>query len=147
MGSFRYDSTGIDPNAKKYPLIPDGWFPFRIVEAEAGTSKSGYPMVTVKCKCLDLLQSEKGPIAHWVVFLPKGKPGDGMNVHFRKSIKVPWEGDVEVDTNDWLGKTFMGKVVTEEYNGNMNNKFKSISPMRDGEPVAKESEEENPFDN
>jgi hypothetical protein len=128
---FKYDSTGIDLNAKSFPLIPDGWWPFRIMETESMTAKkSGYPMVLAKCKCIDLLHSDKGLIFHYVTFIPKGQKGDGINVHFRKSIGVPWEGDVVVDPEEWVGKTFMGKVVSEEYDGKTKNKFKEIAPIK-----------------
>lgn len=136
MGAFRYNSTGIDLD-KSYDLIPDGWYPFKIVEAEVSESKSGYPMILAKCRCLDPRHSNKGLLWHYVVFLPKGQKGDGMNVHFRKSIGVPWEGDVLVDSEEWEGKSFMGKVVTSEYDGKKSNKFKQVGPIKDvNEPPA-----------
>ena len=141
METFRYDATGIDPDAPDFPLIPDGWFPFRIMETEAQESSKGNPMVLAKCKCIDPRHSDCGMVWHFVVFIPKGKPGDKMNVHFRKSIGVPWEGDVVIDPVEWVGKTFMGKVITEEYKGKPGNKFKEISPIRDVPPA----EEESPF--
>lgn len=142
MGTFSYDATGVDPDAK-FPLIPDGWFPFRIIEAEVLTSKSGLPMVLAKCKCIDPNQADKGLVWHYITFIPKGNPGEGMNVHFRKSIGVPWEGNVKVNTDEWEGKTFMAKVISEEYNGKRNNKFKEISPIREVPSEESNKEEDD----
>lgn len=144
MSIFNYDSTGIDPDAK-FALLEDGWYPFRIIQAEMMKSRSNLPMVLAKCKCIDPRHSDKGQIWHYVTFIPKGNPGDGMNVHFRKSIGVPWEGNVRVNTDEWEGKTFMGEVTTEEYNGKNNNKFKQISPIRDEIPFGEPKKEKDPF--
>jgi hypothetical protein len=126
---FEYDSAGVTEE-RGFEPIPDGWYPFRIVEADEAKSKNGHPMVKVVAECLD--SSYRGRrIWHWVVFIPKGQPGDSMNVHFRKSIGVPHDGKVVIDADDWIGKTFMGKVTSETYNNRINNKFAQVSPLPD----------------
>lgn len=140
MGSFMFDSTGVKDDSS-FSLLPDGWYPFRIAEAEAMKSKSGFPMILAKCKCIDPRHPDVGMIWHYVVFLPKGQKGDGMNVHFRKCIGVPFEGNIRVDSEEWQGKTFMGKVETEEYNGKSKNKIALVSPIKAEAKV----EDEIPF--
>lgn len=129
--SFRYNSTGIDPDAQ-FPLLPDGkWFPFRIFEAKDATSKSGHPMVVCKVEPYNVPEypSEDFTVFHYVTFLPPDSKGAGINVHFRKSIGVPWEGDVDVIAEDWVGKKFMGKVGHDTYQGKKNHKIVEVSPM------------------
>lgn len=135
--SFNYDSTGIDPDAK-FPLLPEGeWFPFKIFEAEESTSKkSGYPMILAKCEVVGDERYADMNVWHYIVFIPKGQKGDGINVHFRKAIGVPFGGDDAVDAEDWVGKRFMGKIAHETYNGKTNHKIAEVSAMATGERAS-----------
>ena len=126
--SFRYDSTGINPDVT-YDLLPEGWYTFRIYEAEELESKKGNPMVLAKCEVVGDQRYGDVHIWHYVTFIPKGKPGDGVNVHFRKCIGVPFGGDDEVEARDWMGKKFMGYAVQETYEGKTRNKISKVSPM------------------
>jgi hypothetical protein len=130
--SFLHDSTGIDPD-QEFPLLPEGqWFPFKIYEAEESVSKkAGYPMILAKCEVVGDDRYAEMNVWHYVVFIPKGKSGDGINVHFRKCIGVPFGGNDDVDADDWVGKRFMGKIVHEVYLGKKNHKIGEVSPMRE----------------
>lgn len=131
--SFKYDSTGIDPDAK-FPLLPEGeWFPFKIYDAEEMTSKKGNPMILAKCEVVGDERYVDMDVWHYVVFIPKGSKGDGINVHFRKCIGVPFGGDDAVDADDWVGKRFMGKIGHEAYQGKTNHKIVEVSAMATGE--------------
>lgn len=128
--SRKYDGTGVDASGG-YPIIEkEGWYPFRIVVATEGTSKSGCYQVTVDSVCLDPRWKDY-PVRHWVTFLPKEQKGAGMALHFLKSIGEPYEGVVDVEPMNWERKTFMGKVTINEYEGKRNNKFAEVSPIRD----------------
>lgn len=131
--SFRYNSTGIDPDAK-FPLLPEHeWFPFNIYEAEELVSKEKkFPMILAKCEPMDARFADMD-VWHYIVFIPRGQKGDGINVHFRRCIGVPFGGDDEVHAEDWVGKRFMGKIGHEPFNGRMNHKIVEVSPMRKGE--------------
>lgn len=142
---YRYDATGVDASGG-YPIIEkEGWYPFRIVVATPGESKNGDFQVTVDAVCLDPRWKDFS-VRHWVTFLPKltseGTPnkGAGMALHFLKSIGLPHEGVLDINTMEWERKTFMGKVVISEYQGKRNNKFSEISPLKDdiefGEPAV-----------
>jgi hypothetical protein len=132
--SFLYDSTGVNPD--EYPTLPEGWYPFRIYEAEEQTSSKGNPMVLAKCEVLGDARYQGMTIWHYVTFIPKGRPGDGINVHFRKSIGVPFGGNDQVDAKDWIGRKFMGYAVQETYEGKTRNKLTKISPIKDDESVT-----------
>lgn len=135
--SFKHDSTGIDPDAE-FPLLPEGqWFPFRIYEAEELVSKkTKLPMILAKCEVFGDERYADMNVWHYITFIPKDKPGEGISVHFRKCIGVPFGGNDDVDADDWVGKKFMGKIVHETYNGKKNHKIAEVSPMPDQESQA-----------
>ena len=137
---FRHDSTGVE--ADVFEILPDGYYPFRIYEAEEMKSKSGYDMVLVKAQVSGHSEQFDGStVWHYVTFLPKDRKGAGISVHFRKCIGVPFGGNDVVDAEEWKGKRFMGKVVKEEYDGKTRNKLAEISPM----PDSKGSDDAIPF--
>ena len=148
---FRHDSTGIDPEAGGgFSLIPDGWYPFKIVHAEEQVSKKGKDMVFLKAAVINDPRYEGKEIWHWVVFIPKGEKGEGMSVHFRKCIGVAFGSNDLVDASDWVGKRFMGKIKAETHDGKTNNKFAEVSPMTEkseemAQQVNEKSDEEIPF--
>jgi hypothetical protein len=149
--SFYHDSTGVDPDAPAVALLPDGWYPFKIFDAEELESKKGNPMVLAKCQVFNDPRYPDQEVWHYVTFLPKDAKGAGISVHFRKCIGVPFGGNDLVDAEDWTGKRFMGKVLTEEYEGRKRNKIVEVSPMpketagKTAEPVAAGQDEEIPF--
>lgn len=144
--SFQYDSTGIDPD-QEFPLLPEGqWYPFKIFSAEEMQSSNGNPMILAKCEVYGDARYQDMQVWHYVVFIPKGHRGDGINVHFRKCIGVPFGGNDEIDAEEWVGKKFMGKIAHEVYKGKKNHKISEISPMQSQSvPTDKKEEDEIPF--
>lgn len=130
MSIFSVDARGIDMTPK-YELLPEGWLPFKIVEAEPRISKKGDRQVLAKCKCIDPRYPNAGEVWHYVTFLPKENKGAGIPLHFLKTIGQPYEGQFDVNAKAWLGKKFLGNVIIAEYNGKKNNKFDEISPYRE----------------
>jgi hypothetical protein len=63
--------------------------------------------------------------------MPKDKPGAGMSVHFLKTIGQPYEGQVNIDSTQWVGSEFRGYVIQDEYQGKKGNKIKGIEPIDD----------------
>ena len=141
---MRYDGTGVDASGG-FPIIDKpGWYPFKIVTATEGQSKSGFYQVTVDTVCMDRHFWEY-PVRHWVTFLPKEQKGAGMALHFLKCIGEPYEGVIDVKPQHWERKSFMGKVIVSEYEGKKNNKFEAVDKIKDAdefgplppEPAAK----------
>jgi len=140
---FNYDSTGVEL-ANGFEPLPEGYYPLKIVEAEEKKSSKGNDMIEITCDVFNDPRFNGKELMHWVTFLPPKNPdgtpnkGAGMSVHFRKCIGVPWEGNVRVDSSEWLGKKFMAKVIVEEYSytdkkgkpaKGKRNKIKSVEPM------------------
>lgn len=110
---FKHDSTGVNPDA--FPLLPADEYVFRIVDAREEISKKGYHMVKTEIEVAE--GDHKGfQLTHYVVFIPKGQKGDGINVHFRKCINVPFGGDDEVNAADWVGRRFKATVSVDDEN-------------------------------
>lgn len=110
-------------------LIPAGvWLPFIILEAEDRKTKTQRDMLNLKCEAVEHPKYKGKWVWHTVVFIPKGEKGDGMSVHFRKCIGMPYGANDLVDGIRWVGMKFMGKVAIEEYNGKKNNKIAEVSP-------------------
>ncbi len=110
-------------------LIPSGsWLPFQIIDAEDKKTKTGRDMLNLKCEVIEDQRWKGKWVWHTVVFIPKGEKGDGMSVHFRKCIGMPYGGNDLIDGLKWIGQRFMGKVIIDEYNGKKNNKIDAVSP-------------------
>lgn len=138
--SFDYDFSKVKDDF----LIEPGWYPFRILEAEEGKSKNFNPMVKVVASCIDPRYRDQ-EIWHWVVFLPEEKKGSGMAKHFVKCLGFDVESKAKVNPDSWVGKTFMGKVCNEEYQGKKNNKFEAISPVTDATVNKSVNDDEDPY--
>ena len=145
--SFNFDGTGIDPDAKgTNVLLPKRFHSFEILNFEAKNGdeypKEGYtrnkdPMVSILCEVIDDEEFNGERVFYTITFLPKDKPGAGMSIHFLKTIGEPWEGSFEVNSNNWVGKRFMGYVINEEYKGRTKNKITEVKvydPKKDGVP-------------
>jgi hypothetical protein len=138
---FNHDSTGVSPDAPMILLMPDGWYTFKIKEAEELKSKKGNDMILVKCKPVNDEQYEDVTIWHYVVFIPKGSPGEGISVNFRKSIGVAFGGNDLVDADDWVGRKFKAYVTSETYEGKTRNKISEVASLES----TPEKDEEVPF--
>ena len=99
-------------------------------------------MLNLKCEVIEDQRWKGKWVWHTVVFIPKGEKGDGMSVHFRKCIGMPYGANDLIDGMKWIGKRFMGKVTIEEYNGKKNNKISEVSPFREQTINTQDAEEE-----
>lgn len=128
---FKHDSRGIEAIGGATLLIPDGWYTLKIIEAEELRSKSGNDMVKIVCKPVNDPDYQDATIWHYVVFIPKGQKGDGINVYFRKCIGVAYGGDDIVDASDWVGRKFKGYVTKDTYEGKDKNKIIKVESLEE----------------
>lgn len=137
---FKHNSIGIDPD-NTFPTMSDGWYTMRIKTAEEKTSSKGHDMILAKCSPVNEPEFEDVTIWHYIVFIPKGEPGEGISVHFRKAIGVAYGGDDVVDASDWVGRKFEAYIVTKKYNGKSRNKISDVRAVGSADKV----EDEVPF--
>lgn len=132
---IRYDASNVGKP------IPAGEYCLKVGDAKEGVSKSGNPMIETTLVVIEHPQHEGKTFRHWVVFIPPGMPGDKMNVHFRKCIGVPYDGDVEVDPSTWFGKKLRAVVGISMKDGYENNKATKIMPYGETFPEVKPVDE------
>jgi len=145
--SFRHDSTGISADTE-FELLPEDWYAFRIHDAEEQESSKGNDMILCKCRVINNQKYKDAEIWHYVTFLPKENKGAGISVQFRKCIGVAHGGNDIVDAEEWKGKTFLGFVVQDTYEGKTRNKIAKVAPPSGPESAASPSpavDEEVPF--
>ncbi len=141
---FIHNSKGVNPNPGFTP-IPAGEYSFVIEDATEKTSKKGLPMIEVSLKVIEHAEYHGKGFKHYVVFIPAGEKGDGMSLHFRHCIGVPFGGEDEVNAADWVDKKLRAKIIVEtrnvdgkEYTG---NKIKAVMPYGADFPEIKPKEE------
>jgi len=148
---FIHNSKGVNPNQRFTP-IPAGEYAFVIEDAIEKTSKKGLPMIEVSLEVIENVEFQRKHFKHYVVFIPAGEKGDGMSVHFRKCIGMPYGGEDEVNASAWVGKKLRAKIKIEEreVDGRVFTSNKVVEAMPYGEDFPevqkKDSEEESvPF--
>ena len=159
---FKADLTGIEPSTQgQGRVLPKRWFSFEIIPyttndgsktypMEGETKEKHYPKVDFLAEVIDDEEFKGERIFHTVTFMPKGKDGAGMAVHFLKTIGQPYEGEQPIDAQDWVGAKFQGYAITDEYKGKVKNKLGEIKAYEATEPrnpdiVKAEKENEVPF--
>ncbi len=151
---MKFDATGIEPTSQgQGKLLPKQWFTFEVIDftSQAGaqypmegvTKKNNYPKVDFLVEVVDQGEFKGERVFHTVTFMPKDKDGAGMAIHFLKSIGQPFEGKLDINTDDWIGKRFMGYAIVDEYNGKKKNKLGEIKPVEFYSPeIAKAAKED-----
>ncbi len=117
----RYNSTGVDLDGGKYTIAPEGIYDLiikKVTDTKDGQpwkTKNGDDYVSVECE-VDSGDYMGAKVWHGVTFMDPSKKGAGMAVQFLKAIGEPWEGDFEIDTNNWEGRTFTAKLIVGKTN-------------------------------
>ena len=106
-------------------LLPAGTYDLVITKVEEKKSSKGYPMVNVTCEVQNNQEFNGAKVFHNVTFLPKDQKGSGMSSHFLKCINQPYQGDIQVDSANWIGEDFKGKIQTREYDKKDGTKAKT----------------------
>jgi len=134
--SFSYNATGIEMSGN-FELIPEGDYPCKIVSVFETISKNGDPMVKVDYEIIDGAYIGKQIKFHHVTFLGKdetgkSKKGAGMALNYLKTIGEPYQGDIIVDPESWVGKKLSVKVVHEKgFDGVKRSNVKWVNPISD----------------
>jgi hypothetical protein len=137
---IHFDATGIDANSPVFSPAPEGDYVLVIKDVKEKKTTTNRDMVGCKCEVAEGPYTGK-TVWHNITFIPKGEPGAGMAVHFLKSIGEPFEGVLDADPIQWIGKEFAARLTVEkDYQGTMRNKVKWVKPV-----VAALPDEEVPF--
>lgn len=148
---MEFDATGIEPSAGgQNKVLPKGWYNFEIITYTTNDGSKTYPMegltrenkyqkVDLLLQVIDNPQWQDMKVFHTVTFMPKEKDGAGMAIHFLKTINQPFEGKLDIQTDNWIGQKLQGYAITDEYKGKVKNKLGEIKayaplPVESGLP-------------
>lgn len=127
-------------------MLPRGEYDLKIVEAVLGKSKNGDPMATINYAVVNGLEHEgKSLKFQRVTFIQNDGIGAWIAKSFLKSLGLPYKGDnVNIDTDEWLGKVLHAKVGVREYEGKEYNEIKEFSAY-EGPEIKKSDDMDVPF--
>jgi hypothetical protein len=111
---FETNLDGVPENKMNEPL-PEGRYNLRIKSATEKVTKAGDPMVVVDYEVMDGPHAGRNVRFHNVVFFKdKERKGAGMSKTYLKTIGEPFEGQITVDSNRWIGKCLTAKTANEK---------------------------------
>ena len=117
---FNYDAT--ETPEDNFSPLPEGRYRLRIIKTEERKTRNGDTYVNVT------LEAENGrKLFHNVTFIPYGKAGYGMAIHWLKCIGEPYEGVIDIDPSKWNGILY-ADVIIEEYQGKKKNALTPVLP-------------------
>ena len=112
------------PEQEDVPLMPNGDYMFEISEVADGYSNGGDPMPNICLRCIEDGEYEGRKVWDNIV-IPEPDSAAckiiGRTKRFLHAIGEPYQGDFDVDTEDWLNKTVEVRVGTDEYKGKKKN--------------------------
>lgn len=126
---FNYNGTGVEMGAG-YQTAPEGEYTLSIKNTVEKTTKikedgsGGYPMVSAMCEIDDPGDSFGIVVFHNVTFMPPDKKGASMALHFLKAIGEPFEGQINVEPQNWKAKKFRAKIkLSKDLQGRPRNEI------------------------
>jgi hypothetical protein len=136
-----YDSTGVSLDTNFTPA-PAGVYWLKIVKVT--DTKDGLPWLTkngddycsVECEIDDVGEHMGKKVWHGVTIMEPTKKGAGMAILFLKAIGEPWEGQFDIDSDNWVGKRFRAKlIVGKDQKGRPRNELAYLVSEDAGEEV------------
>lgn len=111
--------------------VPNGVYPVECIKNELKVSKAGAPMWAMEHSIIDGVHSQT--LYDYVVFSPKAM---GMAIQKLRALGYNVSSGQSFDENNTqsaIGRKAMATVESEEYEGRMSPKIKSLAPFRAGE--------------
>lgn len=107
-----------------YTILPNGTYMFEVSQTEDKLSSNKDEMVKVTFNCIE--ENYYGtPVWDNILFPRPGSKAEkiiGRTKRFLHCLGEPYQGDFEVDTDNWQGKTIEIQVKTSEYEDKNGNK-------------------------
>lgn len=108
--------------------IAQGFYTFSITDYKDKDKENNYfntknndPRIMLICEVVSEGPELGNSMAHNLIFYRPDSPsikGIGITRHFLKCIKEPFEGDLEINPDSWIGKQFSAEII---HNGNYAN--------------------------
>lgn len=114
MSEHEYDATGQEPTEiGKYPMIPAGSYFLAVKEVNDGWTKNNDPRFDVQFEVINEPNHNGQIIWSSFTLIAPGKPGAGIILHFLKCIGQPHQGQIKINTDNWVGKRINAKIIIE----------------------------------
>lgn len=122
-----------------FPVAPAGEYYMKCIDAEELVSKtSGRPMIKAEYVITEGEFTDRVHVWNYITFMQPGDKGYGMAVHALKAHGLPYEGDIEVSAQDFVGVSVKVQLEQDEYQGKVKNvikKFLLPPDVADTEPA------------
>jgi hypothetical protein len=134
MGLFNWSQLVADAPEMDFSLLPDDKYPLKISKVEIRTStNTGKTGFNITC---DVISGEhkNRKLFHTFWLSPENPKAMGFFFADMGNLGIPRNFFLTNPSNETLmtqlkGRTFLGKVGTEEYNGKESNKIQNISKL------------------
>ena len=125
MSRIRARGNPEEMTSGKFPLVPEGDYVVKVERSEGGLTKDGTRHKADLFLSIHDQASNAGLGWLWntITFIPEGEKGHGMWLHANKCLDMPYDGDVVIETDDYIGKSSLAHVVIDEYQGKKRNKI------------------------
>jgi len=107
-----------------FALVPEGEYFIKVSEKKDGMTKSKRQKVDLLFNIEDAHGSKLGSCWHTLTFIPKNEPGHGMMLYANRCLGMPFDGQLDFDTDEYLYRSCKALVVQDTYEGKTKNKVK-----------------------
>ena len=113
---FKRNFSGVKEMGDFSP-VPVGTYALKIVSVKEQNSSNGDPQVNAELEITSPIKYLGKKVFHRVTFIEPGQPGAGFSKHWLHVIGQPYEGEVVVNPNNWVGARLEADLIIEDYEG------------------------------
>ena len=122
MAKFKFTADGSE-GANNFDPVPDNAYVLGVTTCELKRTSTSKNMLELE------LAIDEGPYIGrkvWtnIVFNPKGAAGHGLTVQALKAFGFDADGSLDIDTDEWIGRTCRANLTKESYVSTKDGKTK-----------------------